>query len=190
MGLECRFKLNGKPVSHLVCKSLGLNMPAFSGQRSCVNDPETTFVESVGPIPLGLYYIVDRPKGGGMQKYKDVVYDWASDTRHADWFGLFKEDGLVDDYTQTKGTYGRWKEGTNLIHYVGPEFGGHVEKVVNPRRGNFRLHPVGYFGISEGCITLFQKEQFYQLREHLVRQPYEVIPATQIRTYGAVIVER
>ncbi|MEB6377722.1 DUF2778 domain-containing protein [Leclercia adecarboxylata] len=44
-------------------------------------------------------------------------------------------------------------------------FIGHVE------RGHFRLHPTGYKGVSEGCITLPRLSDFMLLRDALLKTP-------------------
>ncbi|WDD95139.1 DUF2778 domain-containing protein [Burkholderia sp. FERM BP-3421] len=56
------------------------------------------------------------------------------------------------------------------------------------RRGQFRLHPKGNLGISEGCITLERSIDFYRVRRILKGQRTTVIPGTQLQMYGRVTV--
>ncbi|MBW9430553.1 tlde1 domain-containing protein [Atlantibacter hermannii] len=57
-----------------------------------------------------------------------------------------------------------------------------VEKV---KRGNFRLHPAGYQGISKGCITLPSKNHYTILRNALLSTASVMISAS-LRAYGTV----
>lgn len=92
---------------------------AFSGNGNYRNAPGCGAIPDNGPIPAGKYWIVDRPSGG----VREPVKTWFSDvvnsnlynvpTSKNDWFGLFRDDSSIDDYT--------WINGV--------------------RRGNFRLHP-------------------------------------------------
>ena len=90
----------------------------------------------------------------------ETITDTANGPHRSQWFALFQEGSPPDDYT--------------VIHGV--------------RRGKFRLHPVGYWGKSEGCITLLHPSQFDTLRKWLTAQPPENIPGTQVTYYGTVIV--
>ncbi|WP_276330775.1 tlde1 domain-containing protein [Paraburkholderia bryophila] len=54
------------------------------------------------------------------------------------------------------------------------------------RRGNFRLHPDGRFGINEGCIAIQSPARFDQLRAYLMAQDAKAIPGTNIRYFGTV----
>lgn len=56
------------------------------------------------------------------------------------------------------------------------------------RRGNFRLHPAGRLGESDGCITLQNPAQFDKLRAFLKAQPTFLVPGTLLRAYGKVTV--
>lgn len=56
------------------------------------------------------------------------------------------------------------------------------------RRGNFRLHPNGRFGVSEGCITLLSTQQFDKLRAWLLSQETKMVPGTSLPYYGTVAV--
>lgn len=70
---------------------------------------------------------------------------------------LNREDSNIDDHT----------------------FIGSVE------RGNFRLHPAGYKGVSNGCITFISKDGFNIFRAALLRTPTFKISG-QLEAYGTV----
>lgn len=61
----------------------------------------------------------------------------------SDWFSLYAIDSKVDDET--------WCESV--------------------KRGEFRLHPKGTFGISEGCIVVDEMRKFIELRSLLLSKP-------------------
>lgn len=92
------------------------------------------------------------------------LYDLASDlgggTRRTHWFALYRNDAMVDDWTFIQGV----------------------------RRGNFRLHPSGRRGISEGCVTLPDRGQFDRLRQFLKSQPTHKVPGTNLDYYGTITV--
>lgn len=77
-----------------------------------------------------------------------------------DWFSLFADDGKTDDETI-------------------------CDRVL---RGQFRLHPKGSSGISEGCVVIDDIHQFYKLRVLLKSTTQRKIPSTDIMTYGRLIV--
>ncbi|CAN7243865.1 DUF2778 domain-containing protein [Trinickia sp. LjRoot230] len=112
------------------------------------------------PPSEGTYYIVARPNGGKHQALVETLEDIANGTHRAQWFALFHEGSPPTDFMTINGI----------------------------RRGRFRLHPVGYWGRSEGCITLPHPSQFDTLRKWLTAHPPENIPGTQIPSYGKVIV--
>lgn len=155
----CIFTLNRQRLSSLLCPGLGA-IPAFSGYGRFVNDPNSTAVPDDGPLPKGTYYIVGRPNGGKHQALVETIEDIANGTHRAEWFALFHEGSPPTDFMTINGI----------------------------RRGRFRLHPVGYWGRSEGCITLPHPSQFDTLRKWLTAHPPENIPGTQIPFYGKVIV--
>lgn len=73
--------------------------------------------------------------------------------------GLFRDDGKIDDYTFVQGV----------------------------KRGNFRLHPIGPLGLSEGCITLQHPIQFNYLRDRLLESGATLnIPGSQLKAYGTI----
>lgn len=160
MTAECTFALNGQSTSTLDCVGLGA-IVAFSGNGSYVNDPKSTALPNSGPLPAGIYYIVDRQSGGHMGWLNDLLADFVAGTHRVEWFALYRDDGIIDDWTSIDGI----------------------------RRGHFRLHPAGYWGTSEGCITLPHKSQFDMLRKFLKSQPAGIIPSTGMKYYGRVLVQ-
>jgi hypothetical protein len=55
-------------------------------------------------------------------------------------------------------------------------------------RGNFRLHPKGPLGISEGCITIERAEDFHRLRSIIKGSSQILVPGAQLKAYGKVTV--
>lgn len=117
---------------------------------------------TVGPVPAGKYWIVDRPEGGlrsqvnaGIRDLYNHVVNGAT-FRHNEWFALWRDDWGIDDYT--------WIEGV--------------------KRGNFRLHPGT---LSEGCITLPHDSDFAMLRNALLRTQRVVVPCmSKLKAYGTI----
>lgn len=151
--IECTFELNDKPISMFKIGSHAF--PAFSGLRSHANRRSSVCLPSVGAIPPGKYYIMDREAGGILGPIKDFFR--AKD----DWFALYADDGHIDDAT-------------------------FCDRV---KRGSFRLHPKGFSGISEGCITLESALDFYRIRAMLKGTSTFAIPGTDLRSYGRVTVK-
>lgn len=160
MPAECTFVLNRSRLSTLTCPGFG-SVPAFSGNGRYINDPGSTAVADKGPLPAGVYYIIDRQSGGHLGWFRDTVMDAALNTYRAEWFALYHIDGQIDDWTIVNGI----------------------------RRGHFRLHPVGRLGESDGCITLTSRGQFDKLRAFLKAQPTTQVPGTSFRAYGKVTVK-
>lgn len=160
MPAECSFPLNSQRISILTCAGFGA-VTAFSGNGRYINDPGSTNIENDGPLPRGVYYIVDRESGGRMGWLNDFRADLLAGTHRSDWFALYRNDGVIDDWTSIDGI----------------------------RRGQFRLHPVGYWGISDGCITLPLKKDFEALRHFLKAQRTAIVPGTTLKYYGRVVVK-
>ncbi|MFT4069017.1 DUF2778 domain-containing protein [Paraburkholderia sp.] len=160
MPVSCTFTLNRRATSMLVCPGFG-SVLAFSGHGSYINDPDSTNVAEAGAIPEGMYYIVDRESGGHLGWLRDAIKDIGASTHRTEWFALYRDDGGIDDWTFIDGV----------------------------RRSNFRLHPVGRSGESDGCITLPSREQFKALRSYLKAQPPAFVPGTVTRYYGTVQVQ-
>ena len=150
--IECTFKLNGEPMSELVCE--GRRFPAFSGLHSYINKRMTACVAGFGAIPPGAYYIIDRESGGILGSIRDAIKN------RRDWFSLLADDGKIDDETI-------------------------CDKVL---RGQFRLHPKGSLGISQGCIVIDDVHRFQDLRTLLKAATQQKIPGSSVMTYGRVIV--
>ena len=57
------------------------------------------------------------------------------------------------------------------------------------RRGNFRLHPIGPRGLSEGCITLSHITDFDYLRNRLLKTSMINVPGSLLMAYGTIRVD-
>jgi len=77
-----------------------------------------------------------------------------------DWFSLLADDGKIDDETI-------------------------CDRV---QRGQFRLHPKGPLGISEGCVVIDDIHRFHELRGVLKSTAEQKILGTDIVTYGRLLV--
>lgn len=82
-------------------------------------------------------------------------------TGRGEWFALYAIDGKIDDET----------------------FCNEV------KRGNFRLHPKGQLGISEGCITVENRNDFHRLRAIIKGSPQVAVPGVDLKAYGRVLVK-
>lgn len=156
--VQCSFSLNGKPMSLLTCAGVGV-FPAYSGSGQYTNVPSEVNNRNNGPLPQGEYYIVDRESGGRLGVIREFLQDLSAGTRRGDWLSLYRNDGVIDDVTSINGIM----------------------------RGSFRLHPVGYWGISEGCVTLPGVSDFYRLRDFLKAQPPAYVNG--MRYYGVLVVK-
>ena len=76
------------------------------------------------------------------------------------WFALYAIDGKIDDET-------------------------FCDKV---KRGQFRLHPKGPFGVSQGCIVIENKNDFQFLKAILKNTKAVTIPDVGLEAYGKVVV--
>ncbi|OLP48274.1 DUF2778 domain-containing protein [Allorhizobium taibaishanense] len=160
MPASCSFKLNGQSTSALICNGFG-SVPAFSGMTPHKDDPGAVGLANVGPLPQGRYYIIDRQRGGRLGPLREWIQDAVTGVDRSEWFTLYRVDDVIDDYTFVNGV----------------------------KRGNFRLHPNGRFGISEGCITVLSLENFERLRDFLLKQSSGFISGTTIKYYGTVDVQ-
>ena len=154
--IPCTFYLNGNQLSNLCCPGFGF-FPAYSGTGASRNNPHDIAVPSIGPLPPGLYYIVTRGTGGLTTGIRDSIASFVSGSDRSIWFALYRQDGQIDDLT----------------------FIGNVE------RGHFRLHPAGYKGVSEGCITLPRLSDFMLLHDALLRTPTVQITAS-LTAFGTI----
>lgn len=155
--IRCTFHLNSGQLSNLSCPGIGF-FPAYSGNKGPMrNNPDDVNTVDVGPLPPGKYYIVARPGSGFKHGIKDAGYSILSGSNHFIWFALYREDAQIDDYTFIEGV----------------------------RRGNFRLHPAGYKGVSNGCITFVSKEHYTILRNALLQTP-SIKLTSQLEAFGTV----
>ena len=162
MAYTSKFLVNNKPLSPLTIDGLG-TFDAYSGNDQYRNRGGCTMVPSNGPIPAGKYWIVDRPTGGvgsrAWASIKDTVNSAiGSAVDHGEWFALYRDDGLIDDFT--------W--------------------VNSVQRGQFRLHPVGGQGISLGCITLPSRVDFLRIPNALLHTVQIPARTSGLRAYGTI----
>lgn len=148
--LQCNFELNGKPLSKIVVGAT--TFPAFSGLGKYANLRAFACSPSIGPIPPGKYYIIDRQSGGLLGPLRDIF------TQRSEWFALYAADSKIDDETFC-----------NAV-----------------KRGNFRLHPKGITGRSEGCVVIDSISDFGHLKTMLRGAKQEIIPGTQLSAYGTL----
>ncbi|WP_425595766.1 DUF2778 domain-containing protein [Pseudoalteromonas aliena] len=78
----------------------------------------------------------------------------------ADWFALYAIDKKIDDST-------------------------FCEKV---KRGQFRIHPEGPLGISQGCVTFKTMSDFRTFSSIIKSSGKTKIPSTSIESYGKLTV--
>lgn len=154
--IACTFYLNGGALSNLSCPGVGF-FPAYSGSGRSRNNPDAVAVPSIGPLPPGLYYIVTRGSGGLVTGISDSIASFISGSDRAIWFALYRHDAQIDDLTF----------------------------IENVERGHFRLHPAGYKGVSEGCITLPRLSDFMLLRDALLNTPTIQVTAS-LTAFGTI----
>jgi hypothetical protein len=147
-------------MSVLHCAGVG-DFAAFSGDNSGRNNPADIAIPDVGPLPPGRYYIVDRGSGGLFTHIRDFFVAHTYGPDHRKWFALYKDDGVVDDWTFVEGV----------------------------KRGNFRLHSHGIRNFSKGCITLADSLAFERLHERLKHTTLMNIPGDTGLAYGTVEVK-
>lgn len=167
MALNGTFVLNGADYAPLSFPGIGTFL-AFSGSGSNRNRPGCSNVPTLGPLPVGKYWVVDREQGGifsqGLAASKDFYNKLFRGAQfgHSDWFALYRDGIGLGDYT--------WIEGV--------------------QRGNFRLHP-GM--VSEGCITLKNNSDFALLRGRLMTTSLINVPCMrnlkargyiEVKSYG------
>lgn len=140
---------NGQKLK-LVCRDSKVgDFDVFSGSEPYINIPECSYIPSKSAIPVGQYWIVDRPEGNwknqvfsfGKDIYRKVAGGRYLSTPSSDtWFGLF------DTTTMSDKRY-----------------------IYNISRGSFRMHPLraNGTGTSEGCITFFSVDEFLRFRKIL-----------------------
>ncbi|MEM5372352.1 DUF2778 domain-containing protein [Paraburkholderia azotifigens] len=160
MPVHCTFTLNRKDTSTLVCEGYG-TVEAYSGQMDGRDNPDRVATPKIGPIPPGTYYLIDRQSGGVMGWAYDAAGDrFGFSTDRSKWFSLFNP--RTGDVTMIDGV----------------------------RRGEFRLHPEGPAGLSEGCITLVNPAEFELLQRYIRRSPPRLpVPGSTFKAYGTVEVQ-
>jgi hypothetical protein len=158
MPVNCSFTLNRKETSALICTGYG-TVEAFSGQEQGRDNPAEAATKSIGPIPPGKYYLVDRQSGGAMGFVRDNLSPYFGSTDRRKWFTL-------------------WNPRT-----------GDMTNINGVQRGQFRLHPAGDLELSEGCITLVNSAEFELLQRFIRKSPPSLpVPGTTLRAYGTVTV--
>lgn len=138
--------------------------PVLSGRDKFINNASCAFVSDYGSIPVGEYWIVDKPASGLRNTIRSEILDFINGTNHDEWFGLFSTSTLSDDMF--------------------------VNKV---RRGQFRLHPLRPDGSGEswGCITFYKVPDFQLVRTALLRTEKVAVPGSRngLMAYGKVTVK-
>lgn len=162
MALQGKFLVSNRTFSPLTIYGVGAFL-AFSGNDIYRNRGGCTAIKNNGPIPAGHYWVVDRPPGG----VRSRLQTWARDavismlgtpTDHGEWFALYRDDNMIDDHT--------WVNGVE--------------------RGNFRLHPIGHYGVSLGCITLQNRSDFQTIRRALLHTTTVPVRDTGLRAYATI----
>lgn len=106
--ISCSLILNRCRFTKLIVGTVQVD--AFSGNGPHRNNPDSVGVLNSGPLPLGVYYIVDRESGGMF----GAVKDWF---RGKDkWFALYRDDGTIDDQTFVHSV----SRGLFRLHPIGP----------------------------------------------------------------------
>ncbi|WP_330983602.1 MULTISPECIES: DUF2778 domain-containing protein [Enterobacterales] len=154
-----RYALNGLPTSILTVPGVG-NFPAFSGQLYGRNNVTMAGRPDIGPIPPGRYFIVGRKSGGRLGSLRNYFLKNFYGTDRESWYALYKEDWQIDDTVFVEGV----------------------------KRGNFRLHPIGPMGLSEGCITLSFQSDFDYLSKALSKTTMIQVPCSSFMAYGTITV--
>lgn len=160
MPVTCTFVLNKQKTSVLSCPGTA-PVAAFSGTAEGRDNPDDVAMENIGPLPKGIYYLVDRQSGGRVGFMRDLwnEYGYGSTDRHA-WFML-------------------WNPAT-----------GDTTNVNGVKHGNFRLHPMGPLRLSEGCITVVNPDAFDGLQKYIRSQGLTTpVPGTTMKAYGTVEVK-
>jgi hypothetical protein len=104
----CSFALNGAALSPFKIGSLQFD--AYSGRPPHVNRRASACLVSIGLIPPGRYFIVDRQSGGCLEWFRSLFSD------HSDWFALYADDARIDDETFCN----QVKRGQFRLHAQGP----------------------------------------------------------------------
>jgi len=157
MSISCTFLLNGKARSTITCSGFG-SLEAYSGHDQGRDNPGAVAQSNIGPLPPGIYYLVDRQSGGVFGWFRDAWSHYGvGTTDRTKWFALWNP--RTGDYTNINGV----------------------------RRGAFRLHPEGPLRLSNGCITVTDLDGFERLQRYIRSGPPRIpVPGTTLRAYGTV----
>jgi len=148
--IDCKFELNGKPMSIFKCGAT--LFPAFSGLGEHVNNRISACVPNQGPIPPGTYYIIDRQSGGLLGPLRDLFTD--RDT----WFALYAIDEKIDDETFCNNV----KRGLFRLHPKGP-FGKSEGCVVINKESDFLFFRAILKNTSKSLIPDTELESYGRL---------------------------
>jgi Protein of unknown function (DUF2778) len=136
-----------------------VSFPAFSGKEDYLNKASLTCTPGYGALPVGRYYIFDRQSGGILGPLKEWLDMNGNHKR--EWYSLYAIDGDIDDDQVICG---------NIV------------------RGQFRLHPKGRMGRSEGCITIDRPTDWHRIRSIFTDTPKVPVPGSQLKAYGELTV--
>lgn len=147
-------------TAYLKCYGIG-TFEVLSGIERYINNPDCADHEKAA-IPVGTYWVTDRPAGSLYNRVRAEVIDAAHHWRnhHSDWFALFSD--------KTK------KDSLN---------------VNGVNRTGFRLHPLNSdgTGVSWGCITLRRYSDFQHLRRLLLKRGTFAVPGGNgLRAYARI----
>jgi len=157
----CQLNYNDKAYDgSLNFRCAGVSVyPVFSGLGAFKNMLEFSGRQN-GPIPLGRYWIVDRPEGGIYSRFRTWQKQQKTGNHYQELFALYRQDGFIDDVTFINGH----------------------------RRGSFRIHPLrpDGSGVSDGCITFCNRSDFYHLRDALLNTERIAVHCSGLQAYGEV----
>lgn len=136
------------------------------------NKPMSSFKIGASSFPAfsGLGQYVNRgisacvPNQGPIPPGEYFILDgWLRDlfSGKGEWFALYANDGKIDDQI--------WCE--------------------QVKRGQFRLHPKGRTGMSQGCIVIDRPNDFQVVSSILRNGEPQLIADTEIRAWGKVSVK-
>lgn len=157
--IRCELNYNGRASDNklrLFCEGVGY-FPVFTGLGS-LKDTLQFSRRKNGPIPLGKYWIIEKPTGGLKSQLKSFGNAIRTGNNYSEWFALYRQDLNVDDYTFVDAF----------------------------ERGNFRLHPLrpDGSGESDGCVTFYHRFDFDLVRKALLRTSRQPIRDTNIIAFG------
>ncbi|NIF51364.1 DUF2778 domain-containing protein [Burkholderia sp. Ax-1724] len=135
-----------------------LSFPAFSGQENDINQPALMCTPGYGAIPIARYYIFDRQSGGLLGPLKERLD--LNGNKKGEWYSLYAIDGNIDDEVICNGIV----------------------------RGQFRLHPKGRLGRSEGCVTIERLTDWNRIRSIFTDTPKIPIAGSRLKVYDELIV--